>query len=197
MKKLSHLLFISTVSLITIGGVSCNNNKLYDINATEKEEDQALAENENSIFSGNLSAELIEDESDFACYPYHELNFYKDGKLLPYDDEYDFTQDDFLYIRSIKLFLPWDPKFHDGLSKEGLEKCIIYLREAPFKDSVIVDGINVTESLNEAYYNAKGEMDDWNWNDPKRYYGRTVFTNSRKDKNLYVYRNSNGALTIG
>lgn len=122
MKKLFYLLIICTVSLSAIGMQSCNNNKLYDINATVKGENQALVENENCIFSGNISAELTAKDDSSSTYN-TEVHFYKDGKPLPYEDEYDFTLDDFLYILSIDEFAPWSSK-HKGLSKEGREKCI-------------------------------------------------------------------------
>lgn len=200
MKKLFYLLIICTVSLSAIGMQSCNNNKLYDINPTVKGENQALVENDSCIFSGNLSAELTTKDDSSSTYN-SEVNFYKDGKPLPYDDEYDFTQDDFIYILSIDEFAPWSSN-HEGLSKKGREKCIIYLREAPFKDSVIVDGINITESLNKAHYDAKGKMNDWSWDNPKRSYGKTIFTGPRfywdSDQiyRIIVDRSSNGGLTI-
>lgn len=195
MKKLFYLLIICTVSLSAIGMQSCNNNKLYDFNTAEpvKGENHHVVEG-GGMFSGNLSAKLDTSWGN------RSVSFYKDGEPLPYDDEYGYDFD-FLYFLSIYEFWPWSSDYNEkGLSKEGIEKCIVYLREAPFKDQVIVDGIDVTEWLNKAYYNAEGKKDDWNWVLPETRYGSTTFyarkLNFGMRPIIIIRRNSEGGVYL-
>ena len=102
--------------------------------------------------------------------------FTRNGKQIDFRDGYDYG-DDLLYLICLRTFRYEFRNYLDhvdpaceycgyrNMSPAQLSfynKCLHFLGDAPYKDeTIIVDGMNITDALNRTYEVAKAEMCDW------------------------------------